>query len=972
MALRQSFRATLAVLLLASRSFALTCENDGFVNGSICACPVGFGGDTCSSLGCGGNIFQGLDRNQTTTTDGSFANLTLSGCSCESGWTGTGCNVCQTASACQAAYSSVTSSAATSTVSGLVGVTNDTLVCSTSPEVYASSQMSCDVDVAMLSAIYPGSSSLNIMRTLDPSLSPIPNVTSFGTSGTVYAQLFYNGVEQFYCTADSCTESGTNSSSWSCSNLACTCRVNTTFCGAVTVSDLTTTIDSLTGTLDIDCEIGSTSCSFVQSTLVSLFGSSGLTLTGCTFGECVRQSVIDTTNTTTTENTGGSSPLDGGVIAGLAVVGGLIIIALALILFGFIRQRAARRVPGGELPREAVGVQWSDVSYVLPKSRSWFSRSRAGVDDKVILDNVSGCVFPGQTLAILGPSGAGKTTLVEILAGKSKSGIISGNITFSQPQARRPRIAFVSQLDVLPPTLTVFETLMFAARLRLPENLPDAEKRARVERLMETLGIDHVRDSRIGWGGDVTGSRTRGISGGEMRRVSIGLELVASPDVLILDEPTSGLDSVSAARITDVLHAISRDPDHPTAVICSIHQPNSRLYQTFDSVMLLAHGRALYSGQGQLAPLDYFNGTGVVPPCPAGYNVADYLLEIASDPPAVLFQMDPALAANNSVTLQNSKTTSEKEMASLDRDVEKYPSTPPPPTGWRTHLAPSSYPATFLTQLEVLAGREWKNLKRDKTLIVLHISVAAVLGVICGGLYFHTGDSIAGFQSRIGCLFFLGALVAFSCLSALYNVVEMRPLFLRERSNDYYSPTAWLLSRFLFDVVPLRLVPSIIVSTITYWMTGLAPEAQHFFKFLLIIVLYTLAITLFNFLLGATFHNGGVAILMSALTVLYQMTFAGFFVHLTSISPVLRWLQWICPLKYMLEALSVNEVGSGLMISDELEGVPVNVSASLIMGILFGFGENNYYRDVLVLFAFIAGFAVMVVVMVWIRVRERL
>jgi hypothetical protein len=136
-------------------------------------------------------------------------------------------------------------------------------------------------------------------------------------------------------------------------------------------------------------------------------------------------------------------------------------------------------------------------------------------------------------------------------------------------------------------------------------------------------------------------------------------------------------------------------------------------------------------------------------------------------------------------------------------------------------------------------------------------------------------------------------------------------------------------------------------------MTGLAGDAAHFFKFLFVIVLYTLVMTLWaslsclcpaimtddpprrqNFLLAVVFENGGIATLVSALTALYQMTFAGFFVHLNSIPPVLRWLQWLCPLKYALEALCVNEVGSGLMIQDTLEGVPVNVSASLIMNLV--------------------------------------
>lgn len=136
--------------------------------------------------------------------------------------------------------------------------------------------------------------------------------------------------------------------------------------------------------------------------------------------------------------------------------------------------------------------------------------------------------------------GAGKTTLIEVLANKNKTGYTSGSVRFpSDPSRERrpPRIGFVPQQDVLPAMLTVNEALLFAARLRLPEYVTDAEKRQRVDDVIEQLGLSHVRDSRIGG----RSSLARGISGGEMRRVSIGLELVSSPDVLILDEPTSGL-----------------------------------------------------------------------------------------------------------------------------------------------------------------------------------------------------------------------------------------------------------------------------------------------------------------------------------------------------------------------------------------------------------------------------------------------
>lgn len=169
--------------------------------------------------------------------------------------------------------------------------------------------------------------------------------------------------------------------------------------------------------------------------------------------------------------------------------------------------------------------------------------------------------------------GAGKTTLVEILAGKSKSGVVSGNFSVRAEAVdgkKSPRVGFVPQQDILPATLTVFEALLFAARLRLPESVTDEEKHERVNVLLEMLGISAIKDTRIG---DVTGGKARGISGGEMRRVSIGLELISGPDVLLLDEPTSGLDSVSAARVANVLHAIAHDPVNPTPIIASVHQP---------------------------------------------------------------------------------------------------------------------------------------------------------------------------------------------------------------------------------------------------------------------------------------------------------------------------------------------------------------------------------------------------------------
>ena len=140
------FRKLFCVLSVAWVAGAQTCQNYGVRNGTSCSCPVGFGGADCSLPGCGGTIFQGSQR-PVASTSGSFANLTAAGCSCTSGWTGTGCNVCQTASACQTAFAAVGSVTPASALGPSQG--NDTMVCNTQPRVYASSQMSCRVDVGL-------------------------------------------------------------------------------------------------------------------------------------------------------------------------------------------------------------------------------------------------------------------------------------------------------------------------------------------------------------------------------------------------------------------------------------------------------------------------------------------------------------------------------------------------------------------------------------------------------------------------------------------------------------------------------------------------------------------------------------------------------------------------------------------------------------------------------------------------------
>lgn len=549
----------------------------------------------------------------------------------------------------------------------------------------------------------------------------------------------YEGEEEFFCNADSCTQQDSDSSSdWTCHNLQCTCRANATMCGGNPLLDLSGIINILSGDVGIKCNDqsdGSVQCAFIQDKITSVFGSTGLVMTGCQFGECVAQAVVDAANNngTSTSSTSSSPPLGGGVIAGLAVVGAIVLGFVLLFLWGWIVQRNAKKRGADEPIRSGgVAVAWSSINYAVPASSGGLFGKKQGKDEpaeKHILTDLSGEVAPGEMLAILGPSGAGKTTLIEILGGKSKVGKTTGAVAFTNPSSpgeksnivKQPRIGYVDQQDILPSMLTVQEALMFAARLRLPESIPDKQKQEKVFEVMKQLGIIDIKDTRIG------NHERRGISGGEQRRVSIGLELVACPDILVLDEPTSGLDSVSANKVVSVLRELSHNSTNPTAIIASIHQPNSKLYQLFDKVLVLSHGRELYFGPGGLAPNDYFASRGH--PAQPGYNVADHLLDIASEPTDDLLAHGRRASGSRTATASTSEERKglHEELRPVPNhggpviesngDAEKNSTisskaeAPKQPKLAGMNLR-ANYAVTFLTQLEVLCGREWKVLKR--------------------------------------------------------------------------------------------------------------------------------------------------------------------------------------------------------------------------------------------------------------------
>ena len=175
-------------------------------------------------------------------------------------------------------------------------------------------------------------------------------------------------------------------------------------------------------------------------------------------------------------------------------------------------------------------ISFRDLSYSIPCRQSM---------NQMVLEGIHGKIMPGEIMAIMGGSGAGKTTCLDILARRNKIGNTGGDILVNGKYMDfgqyREITGYVDQEDTLMETLTVYETILHSALLRLPRTMALELKKRRVEECMKELGIIGIANRRIG------GTDKRGLSGGEKRRVSIACELVTSPNVLFLDEPTSGL-----------------------------------------------------------------------------------------------------------------------------------------------------------------------------------------------------------------------------------------------------------------------------------------------------------------------------------------------------------------------------------------------------------------------------------------------
>ncbi|XP_073456941.1 broad substrate specificity ATP-binding cassette transporter ABCG2 isoform X1 [Aquarana catesbeiana] len=536
------------------------------------------------------------------------------------------------------------------------------------------------------------------------------------------------------------------------------------------------------------------------------------------------------------------------------------------------------------------------------------------VTDRQILIDVNGIMRPGLN-AILGPTGSGKSSLLDVLAARKDPHGLSGEVLIDgkpQPPNFKCLSGYVVQDDVVMGTLTVRENLQFSAALRLPRSLKQKEKDERINQIIRELGLTKVADAKVGT------QLIRGVSGGERKRTNIGMELITDPGVLFLDEPTTGLDASTANAVLLLLKRMSKQGK---TIIFSIHQPRYSIFRLFDSLTLLAAGRALFHGPAQHA-LDYFGELGYE--CESHNNPADFFLDIINgDSTAVALSKMEEVDLGTEVNDGGSQTVVEKLSEDFcntsyykdtKAELEKMSIGEKVKTNFFTRQI--TYNTSFFHQLKWVSKRTFKNLLGNPQASVAQIMVTAVLALIVGAIFFDAKNDQNGIQNRVGALFFITTNQCFSSVSAIELFIVEKKIFIHEYISGYYRLSAYFFSKLMADLIPMRTLPSIIFTCVIYFMIGFKRTAECFFIMMFTLMMISYTATSMALAIAAGQDVVAVANLLMTISFVFMIIFSGLLVNVTSIMDWISWLKYFSIPRYGLTALQANEFPGQLFCSN--------------------------------------------------------
>ncbi|XP_061646057.1 ATP-binding cassette sub-family G member 8 isoform X3 [Phyllopteryx taeniolatus] len=501
------------------------------------------------------------------------------------------------------------------------------------------------------------------------------------------------------------------------------------------------------------------------------------------------------------------------------------------------------------------------------------------------IDKLSLRVCSGQMLAIIGSSGCGKTSLLDIITCRDEGGgVTSGQILINgRPNTAhlvKKSIAHVRQDDRLLPHLTVRETLAFVAKLRLPTHFTQAQRDQRVDDVIAELRLRQCAHTRVG------NDYVRGVSGGERRRVSIAVQLLWNPGILILDEPTSGLDSFTAHNLVITLSRLARGN---RLVLLSVHQPRSDIFQLFDLVVLLSSGSAVYCGAARdMVP--YFMALGH--PCPRYCNPSDFYVDLISidrrspEQEAQCRERSQVLAQQFSEKQLPAARQGRRRQSRRHLQGERQ-TTGPTPAVCHPHQV----------------RRHMYNDYRDLVTLLVHGLEALLMSLLVGCLYYGAGDQPLSIQDTVALLYMIGALTPFAVvLDVIAKCHTERAMLYHELEDGMYSVTSYFFAKVLGEL-PEHCVFTLVYALPIYWLAGLNEAPDRFLlNFLLVWLMVYCSRAMALFVAAALPTLQTSAFMGNSLFTVFYLT-GGFVISVENMWLVASWLSHASFMRWGFEGL---------------------------------------------------------------------
>ncbi|KAM3503314.1 hypothetical protein MY11210_008767 [Beauveria gryllotalpidicola] len=507
-----------------------------------------------------------------------------------------------------------------------------------------------------------------------------------------------------------------------------------------------------------------------------------------------------------------------------------------------------------------------------------------------ILSQSSGFVRPGEMLAIMGPSGSGKTTLLNALAHRiaAAGAATTGDILVNGQPANlgtiRDLSAYVEQEDSLIGSLTVKETMVFAARLALPSKTSKKDALQRVDDLINSFGLHTQRNTIVGT------PIKKGLSGGQKKRLGIASRLVTNPKILFLDEPTSGLDSALSFEVCSYIKPIGRQNN--LIIIASIHQPSSATFRQFDKLCLLSGGKTCYYGPVSDAS-SYFNTIGFsIPP---ETNAAEFYLDLINTD----LDKDGEICARTDKICE--AWAASRHRLDLDTSVSKARQLQQVSSPLR-----SEKPAAWMTPL-VLLQRSWIKSYRDVIAYGIRIAMYLGLAILMGTVFLRLKTEQQYIQPYINAIFFGGAFMSFMAVAYVPAFLEDLSTFKQERANGLVGPLGFLVANFLIGL-PFLFLIALLFSIVEYWLSNFRPSGSAFFTWVLWLFLDLVAAESLVVLISSIFDIFVVALAVTAFANGLWMCVDGFLVPMNILNVFWKYVfHYIDYQAYVFQGMMVNE-----------------------------------------------------------------